>query len=79
VTRQEATFTRTISRNLRLQAKTPEREHVNMAGQVERESCFQDNVLIFALIFRCCALVNATALMLLLESFARKSDSVAAF
>jgi len=48
-----------------------------MASQAECESCFQANVLIF--IFRCCALVNATALMLLLESFARKSDSVAAF
>jgi len=33
VTQQETTFTRTISRNLRLQTKTPEKEHVNMASQ----------------------------------------------
>jgi len=52
VTQQE-TFTRTISRNLRLQTKTPEKEHVNMASQAECEICFQDNVLIFTLIFRC--------------------------
>jgi len=66
-----------MSRSQRLQTKTSQKEHVNMASQAECESCFQANVLIF--IFRCCALVNATALMLLLESFARKSDSVAAF
>ena len=28
VTQQETTFTQTISRNLRLQSKTPEKEHV---------------------------------------------------
>jgi len=50
-----------------------------MASQPECGSCFQANVLIFTFIFRCCALVNATALMLLLEGFARKSDSVATF
>jgi len=76
VTWQETTFTRTISSNQRLQTKTPE-NNVIIASQVECESCFQANVLIF--IFRCCALVNATALMLLLERFARKSDSIAAF
>jgi len=53
--------------------------HVIMASQVECESSFQANVLIFTFIFRCCALVNVTALMLLFERFARKSDSVAAF
>jgi len=31
VTQQETTFTRILSRNLRLQTKTPEKEHVNMA------------------------------------------------
>jgi len=41
------------------------------------ESRFQINVLIFTSFSG--ALVNATALTLLLESFARKSDSVAAF
>ena len=50
-----------------------------MASQAECESSFQANVLIFTFIFRCCALVNPTTLMLLLESFARKSDSVVAF
>jgi len=64
-------------RNHRLQTKTPEKEHVNMASQTECENCFQANVLIFTVIFRC--LVNATALALLLDSFARKSDSVVAF
>ena len=53
VTQQETTFTRTISRNLRLQTKTPEKEHVNMASQAECETCFQANVLISTLIFRC--------------------------
>jgi len=52
VTRQETNFTRTISRNHRLQTKTPEKEHVNMASQAEYESCFQGNVLIFTSIFR---------------------------
>ena len=48
-----------------------------MASQAECESCFQANVLIFTFIFRCSA--NVTVLKLLLESFARKSDSVAGF
>jgi len=77
VARQETTFTRTISRNQTLQTKTPEKEHVNMASQAECESCFQANVLIFTFISG--ALDNATALTLLLESFARKSDSATAF
>jgi len=55
-----------MNTNQRIQTKTPEKEHVNMASQAE---C----VLIFTLIFRCSGLVNATALTLLLESFARKS------
>jgi len=76
VPRQETTFTRTISRNQRLQTKTPEKEYVNVANQAECKSCFQAEVLIFTLSG---ALVNAIALTLLLESFARKSDSVAAF
>jgi len=33
VTWQERTLTRKISRNQRLQTKTPENEHVNMASQ----------------------------------------------
>jgi len=70
VTRQETIFTQTISRNQRLQTKTPEKEHVNMASQAE---C----VLISPSFSG--ALVNATALTLLLESFARKSDSVTPF
>jgi len=53
VTQQETKFTRTISRNLRLQTKTPEKEHANMASQAECETCFQANVLIFTLIFKC--------------------------
>jgi len=53
VTQQETTFTRTISRNQRLQTKTPEKAHVNMANQAECQTCFQANVLIFTLIFRC--------------------------
>jgi len=53
VTRQETTFARTISRNQRLQTKTPEKAHVNMARQTECETCSQANVLIFTLIFRC--------------------------
>jgi len=36
VTQHETTFTRTISRNQRLQTKTPEKEHVNMASQQAR-------------------------------------------
>jgi len=48
-----------------------------MTSQAECESCFQAKVLIFTLFSG--ALVNATASTLLLESFARKSDSVAAF
>jgi len=51
VARQETTFTQTISRNQRLQKKTPEKEHVNMASQAECETCFQANVLIFTFIF----------------------------
>ena len=47
-----------------------------MPSQAKCESCFQANVLIFTFSG---ALVNAIALTLLLESFARKSDSVAAF
>jgi len=46
-----------------------------MASQTECETCFQANVLIFT----SDALVNAIALTLLLESFDRKSDAVAAF
>jgi len=49
VTQQETTFTRTISRNLRLLTETPEKEHVNMANQAECETCFQAD----ASIFRC--------------------------
>jgi len=52
VTRQETTFTETTSRNQRLQTKTPETEHVNMASQTECETCFQANVLIFHLNFQ---------------------------
>ena len=52
VIQQETTFTRTISTNQRLQTKTPEKEHVNVASQAECETCFQANVLIFTLIFR---------------------------
>jgi len=37
VTRQETIFTQTISRNQRLQTKTPQKEHVNMASQAECE------------------------------------------
>jgi len=62
VTRQETTFTRTISRNQKLQAKTPEKEHFNMASQAECESCFQAKLLI-SLSFSG-GMVNATALML---------------
>jgi len=51
VARQETTFTQTISRNQRLQKKTPEKEYVNMASQAECETCFQANVLIFTFIF----------------------------
>ena len=50
-----------------------------MASQAECECCFQANVLIFTFIFRCSGMDNVIALTLLLESFARKSDSVAAF
>jgi len=53
VTRQETTFTRTLSRNKRLHTKTPEKEHISMVSQPECESCFQANVLIFTFIFRC--------------------------
>jgi len=42
-----------------------------MASQARCESCFQANFLIFTFIFKG-ALVNATALTLLLESFAGK-------
>ena len=77
MTRQETALTRTISRNQRLQTKTLEKQHVNMASQAECESCFQANVLISPSFSG--ALVNATALTLLLESFARKSDSVTPF
>ena len=62
MTRQETTFTRTISRNQKLQAKTPEKEHFNMASQAECESCFQAKLLI-SLSFSG-GMVNATALML---------------
>jgi len=48
-----------------------------MASQAECESCFRANVLISPSFPG--ALVNATALPLLLESFTVKSDSVAAF
>jgi len=54
VTQQETTFTRILSRNLRLHTKTPEKEHVNMPKyQAECETCFKANVFIFTLIFRC--------------------------
>jgi len=53
VTGQETTFTRTISRNQRLQTKTPVKEHVNMASQSECERCFETYVVIFNYIFRC--------------------------
>ena len=54
VAQQETTFTRIFSRNLILQTKTPEKEHVNMAKyQAECETCFKANVFIFILIFRC--------------------------
>jgi len=78
LTRQKTKFTRTISKSKRLQTKTSEKEHVNMASQAKCESCFSKLMSWFSPSFSG-ALVNATALMLLLESFARKSDSVAAF
>jgi len=53
VTGQETTLTQTTSRNERLQTKRPEKGHVNMASQTECETCFQANVLILILIFRC--------------------------
>ena len=53
MTRQEITFTQTISRNQRLQTKTPEKWHVNMASQSECERCFGTYVVIFIYIFRC--------------------------
>jgi len=37
VTWQERTFTQKISRNHRLQTKTPEKEHVSMASQAKRK------------------------------------------
>jgi len=49
-----------------------------MASQAECERCFEHYIVISTYIFRC--LVNATALTLLLESFAeKKNDSVAGF
>jgi len=54
VTRQETTFTRTISRNQRLQTKTPEKYYVNMASQSECEWCFETYVVIFTYIFKLC-------------------------
>jgi len=48
-----------------------------MASQAKCETCFQADVLISSSFSG--ALVNATALMLLLESFASKSASVASF
>jgi len=53
VTRQETTFIRTISRNQRLQTKTPEKEYVNVANQAECETYFQAKVLNFIFLFRC--------------------------
>ena len=54
VTQQETTFTRILSRNLQLQTKIPEKEHVNMSKyQAECETFFKANVFIFTLIFRC--------------------------
>jgi len=61
-----------------LQTKIQQKEHANMASQAECESCFQDTMSWFSPSFSG-ALVNASALMLLLESFARKSDSVTAY
>ena len=52
VARQETTYTRTTSRNQRLQTKTLEKEHANMVSQAECERCFQANVLIFNFISR---------------------------
>ena len=77
MTQHETTFTRTISRNQRLQTKTPGKEHVNMASQCECENVSK-LVSWFSTSFSG-ALVNAIDLTLLLESFAEKSDSVAAF
>jgi len=70
VTRQETAFAQTISRNQRLQTKTPEKQHVNMASQSECERCFETYVVIF--IYISGALVNATVLTLLLKRFAEK-------
>jgi len=70
VTRQETTFTQTISRNQRLQTKTPEKEHVNMASQSEYARCFE-TLSWFSPTFSG-ALVNVTVLTLLLKSVAEK-------
>jgi len=53
-TQQETTFTRILSRNMRLKTKILEKEHVNMAKyHAECETCFKAIVFIFTLIFRC--------------------------
>jgi len=49
VTRQETTFTRTISRSQRLQTEN----YINMTSQSECERCFETYVVIFTYIFRC--------------------------
>jgi len=53
VTLQATAFTRTISRNQRLQTKAPEKGHVNMASLAECEKCFEACVVILTYIFRC--------------------------
>jgi len=74
VTQQETTFTRTLSRNQRLQTKTPEKEHVNMASQAE---CGNVSKLVswFSPSFSG-VLVNAIDLTLLLERFSGKTKAI---
>jgi len=52
-----------------------------MDSQAECESCFRANVLIFTYIFRCSGKRHCLngGMLDTLESFAKKSDSVAAF
>jgi len=77
VTRQETTFTRTISRNQRLQTKTPEKEHKIWPARLSVK-VVSKLMSWFSPSFSG-ALVNATALTLLLGSSARKNYLVAAF
>jgi len=44
-------FTRTISRNQKLQTKAPEKQHVNIASKSECEKYFETYVVIFTYIF----------------------------